>query len=177
MFHLSQFLKAATERHYTSIAREHSSIHQWNCLRIPVSLASDFTRDWTYDHSTNIEKILIHSCLKDVGEICFLLTLEFHYMLLQLFCIISIIISPREALKTLDSLIFGWFFFFLPPCLYICKTKTYNALSEILAILPFNGCGSTWDVLLTKNNCDNSASVHFLILLQNLIHNVKESTS
>lgn len=123
MFHFSQFLKAATECYYTSIAREHSSIHWWNCLVIPVSLAYDFMSNLTYDCSADIEKILIHSCLKGVGEIGFLLTLEFHYMLLQLFCIISIIISPRESLKILDSLIFGWFFVFFPSCLYICKIK------------------------------------------------------
>lgn len=59
MYHFSQFLKAATECYYTSTAREHSSFHQWNCLGIPVSLAKDFMSNLTYNHSTNIEKILI----------------------------------------------------------------------------------------------------------------------
>lgn len=63
----------------------------------------------TYDHSAEIEKILIHSCLKKKKKFSFLLTLEFHYVLLHLFCIISIIISSREGLKSLHGLLCGFF--------------------------------------------------------------------
>lgn len=172
MFHFSQFLKAATECHYTSTEREHSSILQWNCLGIPVSSAQDSMSNLKYDPSMDIKKILIHSCLKGMGDSCILLALEFHCRVLQLFCIISIIISPREGLKTLDSLIFGWFCFFSFIGFCICKTKMQNTLSEVLPILPFNACGRTLTFYGQK-----TVSVHFLILLQNLIYNLKESSS